>query len=324
MSKMTSVSPRMSVSDRYDEDIDFDRPPYANPLFIIDALREEIGEEAWPTHPQNPLWGTELYTSPYITAVELGMRVAARTRRDQETGVEVAAEAAVVSVPQRQTYKMTMGDTIETQSAVEVFTRRVQQWIYTHPHSYIEPRRVEPRRVEEQTWTDHYNYFAELQRYYEEQGSDVEDDPSGVDDPDKPGRDKNKAVLRWLNAVSAAEAAIVFMSKRQKMVIKTEAQKPSAVDHFTRQLQAWGSYRFADPTDCLAMIDAMRKEVGEEAWPTHRFNPLLGRDGKNMQPMELEIRRCARDRQMGLSPTQFNEYAHDSCYDADDGSASDI
>lgn len=89
--KMTAVTPRMSVSDRYDEDIEINRPPYAKPLLVIDALRKEIGEESWPTHPQNPLWGEELYTNPYMTDVELGMRVAARKRRDREASVEVAA-----------------------------------------------------------------------------------------------------------------------------------------------------------------------------------------------------------------------------------------
>jgi len=178
-----------------------------------------------------------------------------------------------------------------------------------------------------ETWTDHYYYFEALKRHYEEEGSEVDDDPSDIDDPDKPGRDRCKAMLSWINAVSAAEAAVVFMSKRQTAVLETEEYKNSAVDVFTRQLQAWGSYRFTDPTDCLATIDAMRKEVGEEAWKTHKFNPLLGRDGIHMQPMELELRRCARDRQVGLHPTQFNEYAHDFCYDSDDwddGSASDI
>jgi len=82
----------MSVSDRYADAIEMDTPPYDDPLLMTDALREEIGKEAWPMLPQNPLFGENLYTNPYTSEVELGMRVAARNRRDREAGAEVAWE----------------------------------------------------------------------------------------------------------------------------------------------------------------------------------------------------------------------------------------
>lgn len=65
----------ISVSDRYDDAIEMDAPPCDDPLLMIDALREEIGKEAWPMLPQNSRFGENLYTNPYMSEVELGVGV---------------------------------------------------------------------------------------------------------------------------------------------------------------------------------------------------------------------------------------------------------
>ena len=72
----------MSWLDQYIDDIRNNAPPYDSPLEVLDAIRMEIGEDAWPTHRYNPLVGA--VDSPDITAVEYSVREAARNRRDRD------------------------------------------------------------------------------------------------------------------------------------------------------------------------------------------------------------------------------------------------
>ena len=201
---MTTVSPRMSVSDRYDEDIDFDRPPYANPLFIIDALREEIGEEAWPTHPQNPLWGTELYTSPYMTDVELGMRVAARQRRDQETGVEVAAEE------EEDTNTRERHD-VGQEEELYLLYRWNDAGLAVDPQPFVMHQVAMTQEPE-------LRYYVAPGEPYDWDSSSASD----IDDPKMTGSDIDKAMLKRLYAGTACEEAILFMQMRQQAVLEME------------------------------------------------------------------------------------------------------